>query len=200
MILLHDQHYIAEGEIRKCYIHPSNKNLCIKIPKPEITLEYINKELFYFHKIRRKKNFDYLFFSNYRGLVETSRGKGYSFDLIRDENTNQISKTLQQYLEMDNSPFSDKILMNGLLRLKQQMIRSKIFTRDLRPRNVCCKILKNNSLELIIIDGIGHRDFFPFADWFHYFSKKKVNRSFSKSKILNFSTQRKQFKLEQNYV
>lgn len=196
MILLDDQYYIAEGEIRKCYIHPSNEELCIKIPKPEITLEYINKELIYFHKIRNKKNFDYLFFSNFKGIKDTTLGKGYLFDLIRDENSNKISKTLQQYLEMENAPFSDEILMKGVLRLKEQMIRSKIFTRDLRPRNICCKILNNNTLEMIIIDGIGHRDFFPVADWFHYYSKKKVNRSFSKSKILNFSTQRKQFKLE----
>ena len=44
--------------------------------------------------------------------------------------------------------------------------------------------------ELIIIDGIGHRDFFPLADWFNYFSKKKVERTFKRWKFNSLGEQR----------
>lgn len=49
-------------------------------------------------------------------------------------------------------------------------------------------------MEMIIIDGIGHRDFFPLADWFVYFARKKVNRAFEKFQIMDFQKQRKMFK------
>ena len=66
----------------------------------------------------------------------------------------------------------------------------KIFVGDLRARNICCKILKNKDLQLIVIDGIGHRDFFPLADWFHYFAKKKVERRFLKGNLHSLEAQR----------
>ena len=47
-----------------------------------------------------------------------------------------------------------------------------------------------NDIELIIIDGIGHRDFFPLADWFYYFSRKKVERIFKRWKFNSLSEQR----------
>ena len=72
----------------------------------------------------------------------------------------------------------------------------KVFTRDLRSRNLCCKILKNNSIQIIIIDGIGHRDFFPFADLFNYFSKKKVDRTFKKWHFNSLKQQRDFLKKE----
>lgn len=194
MIQLDPKDYIAEGEIRKCYVHPDNKNLCLKVPKPEVTQKYIQKELDYFHKIRKKKQFEYLFFSKYQGLQKTNFGNGYSFDLIRDETTQEISLTLRHYLENTMNNLTDAILTKALLRLKKQMIHHKIFTRDLRPRNICCKILQDGSVEMVIIDGIGHRDFFPFADWFHFFAKKKVNRAFERAKIMNFDEQRSIFK------
>ena len=194
MIEIKEQDYIAEGEIRKCYYHPTDQNLCVKIPKPQITQKYINKELIYFYKIANKTNFDYAFFSNYKGKTNTTLGAGYLFDLIRDETTNNVSLTLRDYLEQKLNNISDVILIEALKELKKQMIKHKVFTRDLRPRNICCKILVDGTLQMIIIDGIGHRDFFPLADYFSYFAKKKVERSFEKFKLFDFEVQRNMFK------
>ncbi len=55
--------------------------------------------------------------------------------------------------------------------------------RDLMGKNICCKILKNKSIELIIIDGVGHRDFIPLVEWFHFFTKRKINKIFYKNKL-----------------
>ncbi|WP_299112940.1 YrbL family protein [uncultured Winogradskyella sp.] len=181
MIQLNDEFYIGEGEIRFCYEHPHNKQLCIKIPRPETTREYTNKELLYFKKLskRNKSKYSYPFYSDFHHEEATNLGLGQIFDLVRDETTGEISKTLEYYLT-ENNIIEDKRLKQALDVLKQQMAKHKVFTRDLRARNICCKLNKDDSIELIIIDGIGHRDFFPFADWFHYFSKKKVDRTFTK--------------------
>ena len=71
------------------------------------------------------------------------------------------------------------------------MITHKIFIGDLRARNLCCKILKDNTIQLIIIDGICHRDFFPIADYFNYFAKRKVELRFLKANLHSLTSQRK---------
>lgn len=181
MIHLDDKLHIGEGEIRFCYEHPNRNDLCIKIPRPETTREYTLKELIYFKKLskRNKSNYDYQFFSDFHGEVETNMGLGQVFDLVRDEITGNVSKTLEYYLEKDDIIKVGKI-REALHHLKTQMISHRIFARDLRTRNICCQLKKDDSIKLIIIDGIGHRDFFPFAEWLTHFAEKKVERAFQK--------------------
>lgn len=192
MIKLESNNYIGEGEIRTCYVHPEDNLLCIKIPKPEVTREYTYKEILYFQKIskRNKTNFKYPFYSDFKGEVETNFGLGQVFDLVRDEQTGEISKTLEYYLKKERHIISDEKLIDAIMLLKQQMTEFKVFTRDLRARNLCCKICKDNSVQIIIIDGIGHRDFFPLADYFNYFSMKKIERTFNRWHFNSIKDQR----------
>ena len=168
MIQIKDEHYISEGLARVVYFHPENKALCIKIGKPEIEKEHLYKEIKYYNKIRNKKisKFDYPFYAKYHGEVETNLGVGFVYDLIKDEGNQDISLTLRHYLEMETSPISDDIIIHELQRLKEQMIKHKVFVGDLRARNICCQRFIDGSIRLVVIDGIGHRDFIPLADCF----------------------------------
>lgn len=196
MIELKQAHYIAEGLERKCYYHPTNNKLCVKIGKEGVAPERLDLEIAYFNKIKRKKKnaYDYAFYADFHGKEETNLGIGYVYDIVKDETTGALSLPLRDYLEMETPPFSDKVIYEALERLKKQMITHKVFVGDLRARNLCCKILKDNSIELIVIDGIGHRDFFPFADYFGYFAKKKVERRFLKANLHSLAAQRKLLK------
>ncbi|WP_460218480.1 YrbL family protein [Psychroserpens sp. MEBiC05023] len=192
MIEIKDKHYISEGLARVVYFHPDNHDLCIKIGKPDIEVEHLYKEIKYYHKIRTRdaSTFEYPFYAKYHGEVMTNKGVGFVYDLVKDETSQDISLTLRHYLEMDNSPISDKLIMAELNRLKQQMITHKIFVADLRARNICCQLFEDGSLRLIVIDGIGHRDFFPLADYFSYYAKQKVERRFEKAHLNNLEEQR----------
>ena len=196
MIHLNETHYIAEGLARVCYAHPDNENLCIKIGKPNVEVAHLYKEIKYFEKIKSKNtsNYAYPFYAMYHGEIETNLGVGFVYDLIKDETTGNISLTLRHYLEMENCPFTDAYFVKELERLKQQMITHKVHVGDLRARNICVKVLKDISIQLIVIDGLGHRDFFPLGDWFHYFAKKKVERRFVKNKLHSLDAQRELIK------
>ena len=50
MLILNKDHYIGEGEIRLCYYHPDDMNLCVKIPRETTTRNYTLKEIKYFKK------------------------------------------------------------------------------------------------------------------------------------------------------
>ena len=192
MLIINKDHYIGEGEIRLCYYHPDDMNLCVKIPRETTTRNYTLKEIKYFKKLskRYKRNYSYKFFSDFQGEVLTNHGLGQIFDLILDYNSNEVSKTLEYYL-LHSNIVSDNKIESALIKLKQMMIKHRVFTRDLRSRNICCRLVNSkNDIELIIIDGIGHRDFFPLADWFYYFSRKKVERIFKRWKFNSLSEQR----------
>lgn len=192
MLILNKDHYIGEGEIRLCYYHPDDMNLCIKIPRETTTRNYTLKEIKYFKKLskRKKKNYSYKFFSDFKGEVLTNHGLGQIFDLILDYDSKEVSKTLEYYL-LHSNIVSDNKIETALIKLKQMMIKHRVFTRDLRSRNICCRLINSkNDIELIIIDGIGHRDFFPLADWFYYFSRKKVERIFKRWKFNSLREQR----------
>jgi len=196
MVVLNDEFYMAEGFARKCYFYPGKDGLCIKIGKPDVDESHLYKEINYYNKIKKKNTskFDYPFYSLYHGTIETNLGEGFVYDLVRDETTQHVSKTLLEYLYMKDCPYDDSIFDAALIRLKDQMIKHKVFASDLRPRNICCKILKDESIELIIIDGIGHRDFFPLADWFGYFAKQKIERRFQSIFLENVDYYRKMIK------
>lgn len=200
MIVLSEKDYMAEGLARKCYFHPKNDGLCIKIGKPEIEKSHLYKEINYYKKISNKdaSKFDYPFYAMYHGTVDTNLGEGFVYDLVRDELTNEVSKTLRHYMIKKNELFRDAVLNQALQRLKSQMIDHKVFASDLKPRNICCKILKDNSIEFVIVDGIGHRDVLPLADWFDYFSKRKILRRFKKNSLESISQHRQMWRDNDN--
>lgn len=192
MIQLSKENYIAEGLERKCYYHPTEVNLCVKIGKAGVDPKRLDLEIDYFNKINKRdsKKYSYPFYSDFYGKETTNYGIGYIYDIVRDEKSNNLSLTLRDYLEMPDSPIKDEVIVTALECLKTQMIKHKVFVGDLRARNLCCKILKDNSIQLIVIDGIGHRDFFPFADYFRYFAKRKVERRFIKANLHSLVAQR----------
>jgi len=194
MIEIKEENYFGKGEFQKCYIHPNNDNLCIKIKtNNNPNNKRVEIELEYFLRIQKKKlknNSDYSFIVYYHGTQNTNLGEGYIYDLIRDETTNKISKTLFDYLKMENSPISDNIFMAELKKLKKKLIENKIVVRDLTGKNICCRILKDNTIQLIVIDGVGHREFFPFVNWFSLFSRIKTNRVYRKKKLNSINDHR----------
>lgn len=192
MIKINNNDFIGEGVYQKCYKHPSNQDLCVKISKQDVTETRLEGELKYCKKVSKKtmaKN-HYQFFSKYHGTVETNLGTGQVFDLIKDETTNETSKTLEYYLLNPTPGISDKLLKDEFKQLVEFMIKYKIIANDIRAKNICCKILKDKSIQLIHVDGLGHRDFLPLVDWFSFFAKKKIERRLIKFKLHDLDVHR----------
>jgi len=196
MIDINKLQFIAEGVFQKCFKHPSNDDLIIKISKQNIETTRLANEIKYCKYISKKtmKKDDYQFFSTFEGTVDTTHGTGYVFNLIRDETTQYTSKTLEYYLLNPNSEISDQMLNTAFDRLIKLMIKYKIIANDIRAKNICCRILKDNSIELIHIDGLGHRDFIPLVNWFSYFAKKKIERRLRLFNLHDLNEHRKDLK------
>jgi len=187
MINIANEHFIGEGTFQKCYKHPNNKDLCIKISKDNIKDTRLGNELKYHKRISKKKikKKDYYFFTKYYGEIETNLGTGYVFDLVKDEITNTPSKTLGHYIFNPIPEISNELLNTEFKKLIQFMIKYKVVANDIGAKNICCRILKNKTVELILVDGLGHRNFIPLVDWSSYFAKKKIERRLRKIDFTN---------------
>lgn len=192
MIEINEKDFIGEGGFQKCYVHPEDEKLCIKIATKDLNNTRLGQEISYTSKVSRRKfkNLKHLFFSKYYKKISTNLGDGFVYDLIRDEDTGNISKTMADYLIDENSKLSDNTLNQGFKELVKLMIKHKIVAKDFYPNNICCKILKDQSIQMVIIDGLGHADLIPITEWFSFFTKKKLNRRIQRNKLYDLNKQR----------
>lgn len=197
MIEIPEGNFIGEGGFQKCYIHPFDRNLCLKIEK-EIHRDEprIEREIQYYKKIQKKKIEP--FWAKYHGTVSTNLGLAYVFDLVRDEVSNEVSLNLADYLKMEHCPIPYDYISLKLQALKQKMIKSRVLVKDLHGKNICCKLCRDNAIDLIVVDGIGHRDFIPVVEYFQWFTKRKVNSVYRKKQLISMEKHKKWIKLEES--
>jgi hypothetical protein len=71
--------FIGEGMGRKCYTHPFEKNLCIKIPSKR-GQRSSQREIDYLNRLHASgKSFDMI--ADFKGEIETNFGKGNLYEL-----------------------------------------------------------------------------------------------------------------------
>lgn len=200
MILLEQENFIGEGANQKCYFHHENDKLCIKIAKPNIKIKKLLNEINYSKRIsKRKQKIEYPFFARLHQQVETNLGSGFVYDLIRDESTNNVSKTMADYLMEKDKTFSDEVLEKAFSRLIKMMAKYKVIVKDLYANNICCKILADGSIELVLVDGFGHKDKIPLVDYSSFLSKKKIERRLQRNSFQNLDQQRNFQKKREKY-
>lgn len=192
VVQLNSQDLIGEGVYQKCYTHPAMVNLCIKIEKPSAPDTRLINEIKHWKRISKKRidANDSLFFSKYYGTVETNLGIGHIYDLIVDEHTHEVSRTLEHYLLTPTEGINDDMLKIGWNRLLQLMVKYKVIANDLRAKNICCKRLHDKGVELVLIDGVGHRDFIPLVNHIQFLARRKIERRLIKHKLVHLEVHR----------
>lgn len=194
MVTLSENDYFGKGSFQKCYVHPNDPNLCLKVKTDKNLIDpRVDREIAYYKKIQKKK-IKSDFFAHYHGEILTNYGMASVYDLVRNETDQQISKPLSQYLDFKNGQFSEAYLQSLLTILKEKLIRHKIIVRDLTAENICCKILQDNTIKLVIIDGVGHRDFFPFVEYFRAAARRKTEKIFRVKELNPLSAHREWLK------
>lgn len=177
MISLTDDLYLGKGRTRECFLDPRDSAKCIKVDFTSKGYHQTAKEARYYQKLLKiKPDLEYDFIPQFYGMEETDRGWGGVFDLIRDEDTQEVSLTLGHYLR-DGSVARDQDLWNtALTEFLGRLMATGVIVRDLNPGNLCARKRNDGSIQLVAIDGIGHRDFIPLCDYFLRFARRKLRR------------------------
>jgi len=170
---LSPQHFVAEGTERRCFRHPDDENCRIKVLHPDSGCDRLWREARYYSRLQRR-GVDFRHLTPYRGLIDTSMGKGAIFDLVIDDDA-QISRSLHHYLTQNDQRFNAWIA-DEIENLKQNLYDQWIVFHDLNPTNILVKRLGFDEFRLVVIDGIGHNHFFPVASYSAGIARKKLVR------------------------
>ena len=190
MINLEGVRPFAEGGNRVCYIHPDNKNLCLKISKQEV-IKKIRSNAPWYKKLRSEKSFDDNFreerayqqravkenpqkiwrhLARWHEFVETNKGLASCTELIT--NNDKVALNLEEYLFSKGRNSEINI---ALKEFEMFLKETKLLTKNIIPHNLAVK--ENDSgLTLKIIDGLGCMSFIPLPEISDAFAKRYIKR------------------------
>ena len=180
----------AEGGNRKCFVHPKNKDRCLKVVHPGL-VEKIKQSKPWYKKLRSSDSFDdnlreqaaynqkalknqnqdvWIHLAKWYGMTETSIGMASETELVK--NGEEIAETLESYLFREG--LTDEI--NEAIEDFHTWLRKHlVFTKNLIPHNlVLYKI--DNKLIIKIIDGLGSQAFIPLPNYSNFFARRYIER------------------------
>ncbi len=169
----------AQGGNRLCFIHPEDSGLCVKVRRPDFTLEDLRRKKGFPKSLRPlssfddnldeyrvmcrfKKNYDdviYRHVSRCYGFVETDLGKGLVSELVCDEDR-KVSQTLKKYI-WDHG--QDDKIMAAAKELADFWLQLRVPSRDLLLHNIVVQMEAQRIVRLVVIDGLGSSGLVPFA-------------------------------------
>lgn len=171
-LLLSQEKPFARGGNRLCFLHPSNPLQCIKVRRPDFSLEDLRRSKRFPKNLRPLSAFDDnleeyrvicklleekgegVFAHIYRcyGFIDTDLGPGLVTELIRDAD-GLISISLKEYIWLEGL---NKSCREALNTLTQFWLDHLIPSRDLLTHNVVVQLdERKNVKRLVVIDGLG---------------------------------------------
>lgn len=173
MIDLDDLTAIGRGTNRTCYAHPQQSDLCIKVTHSNDFSEMIKEIKYYRYLMQRDISWEHI--SSYHGSIETTKGRGEVFDLIKDYD-GEVSKTLSYYLQSDELTKSIINPIPLLKELKEYTLKELVVVKDLNTKNMLYQKVSEHEARLVLIDGVLNNDYLPFTKYIDYFTRKKIIR------------------------
>lgn len=174
MLSLGSASLIGKGRHRECFEHPANPGRCIKV----VVAGHINenrREARYYAMLDRR-GISWEMLTVFHGLVETNRGEGAVFDLVRDGN-GAVSKTLRQYLENEvlSVQYGEAIRV-AMPALRGYLLQHLIVTKTLKPANIVFQRTASGDGKLVVVDNVGNSDFVPLSKYSSTFARLKIVR------------------------
>ena len=175
ILQLDDTLLYGQGSHKKCFLHPHNKNLCIKIAYNEGGQKDLIREINYIDVLKRRHK-DYSILPKYFGKVNTNLGTGYVFEIIRDYN-NDRTQTLEDFIT-DLNLFSQNysLIVRLLKELKEKLYKNEIITMVLFPENILFQKTDENTYRVRIVNDMGSAVLIPLEYHFKYFAHTKILR------------------------
>lgn len=176
ILQLDDTLLYGQGSHKKCFLHPHNKNLCIKLAYNRGGGQKdLLREINYIDVLNRRHK-DYSILPQYFGKVNTNLGTGYVFEIIRDYNGNK-TQTLEDFI---TSPtlFAENfdLIVHLLKNLKDELYKNEIITMVLFPENILFQKIDKNTYRVRIVNDMGSAVLIPLEYHFKYFAHTKILR------------------------
>lgn len=186
----------ARGGNRLCYVHPEDPGRCVKVRRPDFTLEDRRRKKGFPKNLRPLSTFDdnleeskvmallerhyglvvFNHISRCYGFADTDMGRGLVSELIRDDD-GRISQTLKKYI-WDNGLTTE--INAKITELTDFWTKQRVPSRDLLLHNVVVQKDKVNQIRrLVVIDGLGSAGLLPLHVLPVFLQQKKISSKIS---------------------
>jgi len=184
------------GGRRLCYEHPYEKSLCVKVLRTDVdrTVRLKNSSAWknrigriYDNNEHERCELDKLYakhgdvlarhFPKHYGYIDTDLGPGLVLDLMRDDD-GEISMSLREWITVGRS-LTD--LGSAFQQFGEFLSDYAIVTRDLLDHNLVAVKHADQSLRLVMIDGIGNAAFVPIASWIKPVARMRIKRKLERA-------------------
>lgn len=192
MLQLQSRQPFARGGNRLCYVHPDDPNLCVKVRRPDFTLEQRRAKKGFPKTLLPLSHFDdnaeefrvmesldrvfgeplYKHVSRCRGFVDTDMGAGLVSELIRGSD-GAIAETLKKTIW--DRGFTD-VCQRAVAEFCTHWRALAIPSRDLLLHNIVVQRDGETIERLVVIDGLGSAGIFPFQWLPAALRRKKAER------------------------
>lgn len=183
----------AKGGNRLCFAHPEEEEVCIKVRRPDFTLEDLRRTKRFPKNLRPLTSFDdnleeyqvlnrlhkkhgaqaFEHISKCYGFVDTSLGKGLLLELLRDYDS-RISLTIKQHIMEYGISDAFNESLDIFCAFWESMV---IPSRDLLIHNIVVQQFDpNQAPRLVVIDGLGYSGIIPERILPQGFFRKKAQR------------------------
>jgi len=179
-IILNENLLVGKGGNRKCYIHPNDNNLCIKVLHKNTFRRGANREARYYKRLE-KKGISFDMITKYFYTVQTDQGEGDVFELIRDHD-GHVSKSIRHYLNLKDDNMNQEIIQL-LEKLRQYLKSEYILFSDLSMHNILLKKMSKTESKLVLVDGIGDNNQIPFLEYVHTLGEKKSIKKWERFRL-----------------
>ena len=181
MLFLSKHQPFAEGTKRRCYVHPDDPDLCVKVPSgqgaghKQLAEQQLELED---HALLQQRNFPALLerIPRFEGTVATDLGQRIVSQLFHDAD-GSISRNLGELIsEQGLTPDLAKAVDD----LKQWLRDQRLLTRDTGPHNVVAIRLAKGEWKLVIIEGLVNRKFGWLTRSLRWFADYMLGRELRK--------------------
>ncbi len=178
VLQLRKQEPFAWGGNRLCYVHPGHADRCVKVRRPDFTLEDLRRKKGFPKTLRPLSSFDdnleefrvlngfdreygdeaFRHVSKCYGFEETDLGKGLVSELVRDHD-GSISQNIKQYIWREGASDS---FHDACDRFCDYWEKMGLPSRTLLIHNILVqKASEKDVSRLVVIDGLGYSGIIP---------------------------------------
>ena len=178
--MLYLTEYIGGSAVRECYVHPLDRNLCVKVVKHKADLPELTREISV-AKLLAPYLKDYIVRYD-GGLVETDKGPGLVCELVRNEDDGELALSLAQYQER----FGADDVEPELRKVLESLIRDNLFFYDFNRSNFVVKRMASGGKKVVFIDlkGFHKNHYMGFLKMERYIAPLARNIMFRRMRTL----------------
>jgi hypothetical protein len=177
-IVLSTEKPFARGGNRLCFVDPLDTGRCVKVRRPDFSLEDLRRKKGFPKNLKPLSSFDdsleeYRVMTNFQrhypagifahvsrcyGFVDTDMGRGLASELIRDSD-GRISITLKQYIWERDYPAE---CLAAVDQLCQHWLDFRVPSRDILLHNIVVQRGADDQIfRLVVVDGLGSANLVP---------------------------------------